>query len=116
MAQYRLYFFGKSGHIAASHDFGADSDDTAIAVAIALGGASMNDCNGIEMWRGTECIYPLVVPATPEPEKVAISTQIQTLLLDTEERLQRSHWRIAESRRLAERVDRLRAEIVREAS
>ncbi|MGH7058166.1 MAG: hypothetical protein ACREFZ_09860 [Acetobacteraceae bacterium] len=115
MTQYRLYFFGKDRHIAAAHDFGADSEETAIGVASALADACTSDCYRVEMWHGTECVYPRAPAAAPAPEKIAVSTQMQTLLLDTEERLQRSHWRIAESKRLAERVDRLRAELVREA-
>jgi hypothetical protein len=107
MASYRIYFFGERA-ILGRHDFGADNDQSAIQIAHLLFDTCSDDCGSFDLWQGTRRIPTprLFVPKTFDQ----LSAANQECVVDTEERIVHSEWRIARSRRLLERLEQKNAE------
>lgn len=103
MASYRIYFFFGKRAILGRHDFGVDKDQSAIQIAHVLFDTGSDDCGSFDLWQGTRRIPTpwLFVPKTFDQ----LSAANQECVVDTEERIVHSEWRIAISRRLLERLE-----------
>ena len=107
MASYRIYFGGEN-IIRGRHDFDADGDQNAIQIAYALLDACSDDCRSFDLWQHTRRIpIPRMVQPTTFDE---LSAANQERVVETEERMARSEWAIARSRRLLDRLERKRAD------
>src|SRR2546423_11412684 len=105
MATYRIYFRNSSG-IVGRHDFIADDDETAVAMAEILCDACSDRCDSFGLWMGDRCIAeqrpgPLTVDAIVENRQAAV--------IEHEEAVQRSQWSISNSERLLARIAELGA-------
>jgi len=58
MAGYRLYFLDTAQRIAAREEFEADSDESAIAIALLRYNALSDLGSGFELWCGTRRLVP----------------------------------------------------------
>jgi hypothetical protein len=114
MESYRLYFV-ESGHFAAAHDFEAETDVTALAVAYALQEACSDFYEHFELWQGSRIIARSADRRGPKrlPHLDEITAQMQERVLQTEETLLESRQAIAASRKLLMSAARLRDEIAR---
>lgn len=102
MTTYRIYFFGERA-ISGRHDFEADNDQGAIQLAYLLSDACGDECLSFDLWRGDRhiAVPRLFVPKTFEE----LAAAHQERVVDTEERIARSNWQIARSRRLLESLE-----------
>ena len=107
MASYRIYFFAERA-IRGRHDFDADNDQAAIQVGYVLFDACSDDCRSFDLWQGPRriAVPRLFVPKTFDE----LSAANQECVVDTEERIVRSEWNIARSRRLLEMLARRKPE------
>jgi len=113
-AGYRIYFlFG--GHFVAAHDFLAESDHAALALAYALQDACSDGYDDFELWQGARLIAGNAVSRRPQrtAHTSDVTTRMQEDLLATEEALLSSRRAIAQSRKLLQSTERLREEIGR---
>src|SRR2546421_2589101 len=107
MATYRIFFRNSSG-IVGRHDFTADDDEAAVAMAEVLCDACSDRCDSFGLWMGERCI---VEQRRPRPLTVdAIVQRTQAAAIAHEEAVQRNHWSISRSERLLARLDELRAQ------
>ena len=107
MTAYRMYF-RTVGKISCREDFEADDDVAAIRIARVLYDACSDVCDCFELWQGKRQLRA----RQPHHQLVRLDDLIQAhqrVTLDTEDRMCRSRWRIAESRRLIEALDRAKA-------
>ena len=105
MADYRMYFL-VANRIRAREDFEADNDIDAIGVAQVLGDACSDYCDAFELWQGKRKVDPA---HGFQPVSLADLTQAhQQLVVETEETILKSEWTIAQSKRLIERMERLK--------
>jgi hypothetical protein len=111
---YRLYFI-EAGHFAATHDFEAETDVAALAVAYALQEACSDFYNHFELWQGSRVIARSADRRGPKrlPHLAEITAQMQERVLQTEEILLQSREAIAGSRKLLASTAELRAELTR---
>ena len=102
MAEYRIYFVSTTT-ICGRHDFSADNDQSAIQIAHLLFEACSDGCQSYDLWQGDRrvAIPRLFVPLTFNE----LSAAQQECAVDTEERIVRSEWSIAKSRRLLESLE-----------
>ena len=106
MSSYRIYFVG-AGAIHGRQDFDADGDQNAIEVAHVLLDACSDACQSFDLWQGTRRV---AVPRLFEPTTFdELSAANQERVVHTEEMIVLSRWRIAESRRLLERLEAKRS-------
>lgn len=103
---YRIYFLGRTGRIDAVHWFEAEDDDAAWWIANRLYGACSDVCAAFELWQGDRNLTAAERANQPSDELEAVVKRRQELLVLHEEALQSSAFRIAESRRLLEEIDR----------
>lgn len=110
MAEYRLFLLDEKAAIQARHEFVADDDVTALTLSNLLWQVC-NECyRGYELW----CFDRRLVLAPdgtwrmPPPALDGMSRDVQQQVLDREEALQRSHWRVAKSRKLLDATAALR--------
>ena len=102
MSSYRIYLVG-AGAINGRQDFDADGDQNAIEVAHVL----LDACQSFDLWQGTRRVG---VPRLFEPTTFdELSAANQERVVHTEEMIVLSRWRIAESRRLLERLEAKRS-------
>jgi hypothetical protein len=114
MAEYRLFFLGSDGAIEARQDFLAPDDQAALQIMTVLADASSDAHHGVMLWQGTRRIFEKHEDAPPEcgkpeavtPETLAADTQQR--VLDCEEMLLHSHWRLAKSKMLLDAMNDLR--------
>ena len=101
MNTYRIYFFGERA-ISGRHDFDADNDPTALQVAHALFDACSDRCQSFDLWQGDRRVY---LPRLYRERSFAeMSAANQEAVIETEEMISRSEWRVAKSRRLLEGI------------
>ena|SRR5438876_1211278 len=106
MATYRIFFRNSSG-IVGRHDFIADDDEAAVAMAEVLCDACSDRCDSFGLWTSDHCIAeqrprPLTVDAIVENRQAAVIVH--------EEAVQRSQWSISSSERLLAHIAELRAQ------
>ncbi|HEY1798818.1 MAG TPA: hypothetical protein VGG57_22085 [Stellaceae bacterium] len=102
MADYRIYFIGPA-MIQGRHDFSADNDQSAVEMAFALFDACSDSCQSFDLWQAAR---PIPVPRLFRPTPFnQLSAAQQECVVDTEERIARSQWHVANSRRLLERLE-----------
>lgn len=115
MIWYRLYFLDWKSRITARDDFAAEDDQSALPIAALLHDA-FSDCSpGFELWQGARRLVPENHQGSAKPRQciTAITLRMQEMVLEREEILQQSRWSIATSRRLIDRLDRMRNEVFR---
>ena len=114
MAEYRLFFLGSDGAIEARQDFVAPDDCAAQQIMTVLAEASSDAHNGVMLWQGTRRIFEKHEHEQPEcgaSEPVtaaALAVEVQERVLDCEEMLLHSHWRLAKSKTLLDATNELR--------
>ena len=107
MNVYTVYFL-VSGRIRARQDFAADNNVDAIRVARQLYDACSDRCESFELWQGD-----WVISTRPPPylgtSFAGLRVAHQQLVIEMEEAILVSHTLIAQSRRLIERLDRIKS-------
>ena len=110
MKWYRVDFYGISGSFQGRHEFEAGDDLTAMMVAEHLCDACSDICESFELWDGVRRVDTsfsrMPHPAVPLEQ---ISLAAQNSIIKSEDAIRRSHWAIARSERLAERINLLLA-------
>lgn len=110
MPAYRIYFLDTKGRIQARQDFAAESDAQARTISGAVYQACAECYQDYELWQATRCLVrgdgrSRLIPAQM-PEDSDIS--LQTRVLELEELLLNSHWRVARSEALLAAAETLR--------
>jgi hypothetical protein len=110
---YRVYFLNDSGRIDAAEVIPADSDEAAVVMAEHLYDATCDLYAGYEVWEQSRQIAVNKSPrAQNPPQSLAdITEQMQDSLVEREIALRDSSAYLSQSRRLLERIDRLRHQI-----
>ena len=122
MAEYRLFFLGSDGAIEARQDFVAPDDGAAQQIMTVLAEASSDAHHGVMLWQGTRRLFEKHDDAQPEcgtSQTVTaemLNADLQQRVLDCEETLLHSHWRLAKSKMLLDAMNRLRQETMLEPS
>jgi hypothetical protein len=115
MAEYRIFFLDAKGGIEARQELQAEDDETAIALSTIVFQACSETYSGFELWSFDR----QVMAATPGVGKLAeivldqIARDMQQRVLDFEDAIQRSHWRVAHSKKLLEATQTLRDVLAR---
>ena len=110
MAAYRLYFLDAKGAIQARQDFAAESDIQARTISGAVYQACAECYQDYELWQARRCLgrgngnSHTVFAQMPEDSEA----RVQTRVLELEELLLNSHWRVARSEHLLATTDTLR--------
>jgi hypothetical protein len=106
---YRMYFLDK-GVLIAMHEFNAETDIAALAVAFAIHDASSDDHRHFELWHGARVLARSADRRGPKrsPRLEAIALQRQDQLLEIEEVLLDSNQALASSRRFLAATELLR--------
>jgi hypothetical protein len=109
MDAYRIYFLDGSGRICAAQWFQAQDDQSAMWIAEHLSDACADVYPRFELWHMARHLSggSGLRPTTLTPE--AVNQKRQDALASAEETLRDSASRIAESRRLLERIEANRA-------
>lgn len=116
MAEYRLFFLGSDGAIEARQDFVAPDDGVAQQIMTVLAEASSDVHHGVMLWQGTRRIFEKHEQETPEcgtaqtVTAATLASEVQERVLDCEETLLHSHWRLAKSKMLLAATAELRRE------
>jgi len=114
MAEYRLFFLGSDGAIEARQDFLAPDDRAAQQIMTVLAEASSDSHHGVMLWQGTRRIFEKHDGSQPEcgaSQRVTaemLAAENQQRVIDCEEALLRSHWRLAKSKMLLDAINDLR--------
>lgn len=118
MAAYRLYFLDAKNAIQARQEFVAESDAQARTISGALWQACADCCPDYELWEAKRCVGrgngEGQTISAPMPKDGNAS--LQTRVLELEELLLGSHWRIAQSERLLAATDTLRRDLDRDGT
>jgi hypothetical protein len=109
---YRIHFLHGRRSIA-THDFEAESDIVALAVAYSLQDACSDFSDHFELWQGSRVIARSADLRGPKrlPHLQEIVAQMQADVLQMEELLLASRQSIAESRKLLLATERLRSKL-----
>lgn len=116
MAEYRLFFLGSDGAIEARQDFIAPDDGAAQQIMTVLAKASSDVHHGVMLWQGSRRIFEKHEDEKPEcgtsqtVTAAALAAEVQERVLDCEETLLHSHWRLAKSKMLLDATNELRRE------
>jgi len=122
MAEYRLFFLGSDGAIEARQDFVAPDDRAAQQIMTVLAEASSDEHHGVMLWQGTRRIFEKHDDAQPEcgtaqaVTAATLAAEMQQRVLDCEETLLQSHWRLAKSKMLLNAMNELRRDTKPEAA
>ena len=114
MADYRLFFLGSDGAIEARQDFVAPDDGAAQQIMTVLAEASSDTHHGVMLWQGARRIFEKHDGVQPECGRsqsvtaAALAAENQQRVLDCEEALLHSHWRLAKSKTLLDATNDLR--------
>jgi hypothetical protein len=110
MPDYRVYFRGPA-FIHGRHDFVAEDDVAAMVLAELLYEACSDRCEQFELWRGATMIHP---SEHPQPSATWLHSQVVALRQETvrrnEELIRDSHWTIARSTQLLDRIREMEGE------
>ena len=113
MVPYRLYFLDAEGAIQARQEFAADNDAQAKLISATLWRACDESYPDYELWQATRCLgrgngdSGETIAALLEFEDALVQMRV----LELEERLLESHWRVAKSKQLLASVETLRRRI-----
>ena len=120
MADYRLFFLGSDGAIEARHDFSAPDDRAALQIMAVIAQASDDSHHGVMLWQGTRRIGEAgdTGPAASDTRPAGdgrmaaadLAAAVQDYVVECEETLLNSHWRLAKSLKLLEATNELRRE------
>jgi hypothetical protein len=100
VAAYRIYFY-TAGDIHGREDFVAEDDVAALRIGSVLYNAASDVSQSFDLWQGARRIT--AAPAShPRLRLADLAEAHQCAVIETEERIQRSKWLIASSRRLIE--------------
>jgi hypothetical protein len=105
---YRVYLLDDLAAIRAAESFSATEDGEAAHVAAVLFEACGDVFHGYELWRGSERIAPRPQPASASRGLEDVILSRQDIVLDLEDRLQRTFACVNQSRKLLERIDEIR--------
>jgi hypothetical protein len=117
MAEYRLFFLGSDGAIEARQDFYAPDDQAALQIMDVLDKVSADMHHGVMLWQGVRRIFETGVDLPAKrpkrrtgdgTRKASLAPDAQQCVLDCEETLLNSHWRLAKSKTLLEATNALR--------
>jgi hypothetical protein len=117
MTEYRLFFLGLDGAIEARHDFAAPDDSAAQQIMTVLAEASSDSHHGVMLWQGTRRIFEKHDGAQPEcgtmevVTMTALAADSQQVVIECEEALLGSHWRLAKSKMLLDATNDMRREL-----
>jgi len=117
MAEYRIFFLDRRGAIEARQELRAEDDERAIALSTIVFQACSETYSGFELWSFDR----RVMAATPGVGKVAeialeeSTREMQQRVLNFEETIQRSHLRVARSKKLLDATEALRGILARGA-
>ena len=106
MGTYRVYFCD-STRIVGRHDVTANDDQEAVTIADVLCDACSDRCNAFEVWDGDRCVvgHTLHSPRAAD----VILADVQEVIVQSGEAIQRSEWFIASSEKLLQRLEELRS-------
>jgi hypothetical protein len=110
MAWYRVYLYGGSGSFNGRHDFEGADDREAMLVAEHLCEACSDLCETFELWQGVRRVdtsFSRLPHPSVSAEQINLATQ--NSLIRSEEAMRNSHWAVAQSKRLVERMEHLLA-------
>jgi len=116
MTEYRLFFLGSDGAIEARHDFTASDDRAAQQVMTVLAEATADSHHGVMLWQGVRRIFEKHDHAQPEFGTTEVATvkvlapDAQQVVIECEETLLGSHWRLAKSKMLLAATNDMRQE------
>lgn len=119
MADYRLFFLGSDGAIEARQDFAAADDDAALQIMAIIGRAGADSHHGVMLWQGARRLFEAGATTTAMrgngkifngATAAGLAAETQQCVLDCEEALLNSHWRLARSRTLLTATEELRRE------
>jgi hypothetical protein len=110
---YRIYFLNDSGRIDSAEVIAADSDVAAVTMAEHLYDATCELHAEYEVWQESRQIAVNNLPRVQHPPQslADITEQMQDSLIEREITLRDSNAYLSQSRRLLERIDRLRHQI-----
>jgi len=108
MDTYRVFFRNPFG-IVGRQDFLARDERAAVAMAEILCEACSDKCDSFDVWRGVQCVVERRAPRFPRLSTDAITAEGRSVLIECEEAIRKSQWRIATSERLLMRLAELRA-------
>lgn len=114
MVEYRLFFLGLDGAIEARQDFVAPDDRTALRIMTVLADATTDAHHGVMLWQGVRRIFEKHEEEAPEcgasqaVSAKALLPDAQQCVIDCEETLLNSHWRLAKSKTLLTATNKLR--------
>ena len=111
MKWYRVYLYDGAGAFQGRDDFEAGDDLAAMVIAENLCDACSDLCETFELWDGVRRV-DASFSKLPRPSVRAgqITFTAQASLIRCEEAMRNSHWAVARSQRLIERLDRLLAD------
>jgi hypothetical protein len=121
MPSYRIYFrtgnatiggcddFFRTGKgtIGGRDDFEADDDRDALFIAQLLSNACADICETFELWEGARRVNTAC--AVPHSTAQQVNAHIQEIVIEHEMAMRDSKWRIADSRRLLDRLQQKEA-------
>ena len=124
MAEYRLFFLGSDGAVEARYEFAAPNDDVALQIMAVIGKASADAHHGFMLWQGARRIFEVDGVIRPGDgagqhdgmngnslERLTatrLAAETQQCVLECEEALLDSHWRLAKSQALLQATTELR--------
>lgn len=111
MKWYRIYFYSGSGSFQGRDEFEADDDRAGMVIAEHLSDACSDLCASFELWDGARRVdtsFSKLARPSVSVEQIAFAAQAS--LVRREEAMRDSHWAVARSKRLIERMERLLAE------
>lgn len=115
--EYRLFFLDEHAAIQARQEFLAADDGEAIIFAALLFDACSEDCSGYELWNGARIVVSTFTGLGTSDGTLThedITEKQQRYLLELEEILRHSHWRISKSKKLLEATEILRERVAKE--
>ena len=108
MATYRLYLLDAARAIICREDFEAERDVDAIRIARAVYSACADVCKGFDLWEGARRV-PTRQSSQGWPVRLdSLIEEHQQIVIETEEGILQSGWRVAESRLLIYRLNEAR--------
>jgi hypothetical protein len=110
MQEYRIFFFDQDEHIQARHEFAARHDADALWMTTLLTGACGDEHHGWGLWCGSRQVSESRASDRQDIRSrlAVLNEEQQRRLLDQEELLQSSRFRIAQSRELAALCDEVK--------
>jgi hypothetical protein len=108
MKWYRVYLYSESGSFQGRDEYEAEDDRAAMAIAEMLCDACSDMCETFEVWDGVRRVDPSFskLPC-PSVSAEQVGAMAQASLLRREEAMRDSHWAVARSKRLIERMEHL---------